>query len=366
MQVKNYIKYILVLLSLFAFNCKYDKLDLNSITNSDVVSNGPKSDTVYIQQKLVMTGFNKPMDIIVGREPFIYVADTYNDRIVMLNIAGQKLGFTTIKHPIALAQDFQFNLLVCAQFDTTIQGNVETFSAVYKINLVAAGHNIASAPVTRILPLSNDFRYLNETRRREYTGICAFYDNSFYISRTGPSNDNLIDPDNCILMYGKTRSNAVKIDTLIGKVPLLAAEGTGLMSANMISSLTTLGKNNYDMIVTLTGGTSFKSQWFHWVETAEGAGYQSKLSPEKAEMMRVYRFSQPEDAVVDSYGNIFIADAKKDSVFKFNSFGQELQSFGGAAVFSNPHAVAVFDKTVYVADTDNDRILSFILSTDTN
>jgi len=48
----------------------------------------------------------------------------------------------------------------------------------------------------------------------------------------------------------------------------------------------------------------------------------------------------------------------------FNSFGDELQSFGGTDVFNEPHSVAFFDKTLYVADTGNNRILRFILSTD--
>ncbi len=72
------------------------------------------SDTLYIQQHPVWNGFNKPEDIIVGREPFIYIADTGNDRIVMMNVAGQILGSIHIKHPTSLAQDYRLNLLVCA------------------------------------------------------------------------------------------------------------------------------------------------------------------------------------------------------------------------------------------------------------
>ena len=75
-------------------------------------------------------------------------------------------------------------------------------------------------------------------------------------------------------------------------------------------------------------------------------------------------FKNPEGATVDNAGNIYIADAETDSVFKFNSFGDLLISFGGPEKFSNPFGVAFFDKTLYVADTGNDRIVRFILSTD--
>jgi len=44
--------------------------------------------------------------------------------------------------------------------------------------------------------------------------------------------------------------------------------------------------------------------------------------------------------------------------------GDLLIAFGGPEQFDSPHAVAFFDKTLYVADTGNNRILRFILSTE--
>lgn len=347
--------------------CQNEKLDLSEFENRSKQDSGNINDTIYVKLNPDWTGFNKPQDIIVGRESFIYVADTDNDRIVVLNQAGQVLGTRYIKHPVAIAQDYQLNLIVCAQFDTTIQNNTtETFSAVYKINLVAAGHNIAAAPVKRLLPAAKDFAYLSEQRRREYTGVCALYDNSFLVSRKGPSNAGFIDPDNSILIFERhQRGNGAKVDTLIGRVPLVTPEGTGLISANKISSLTSFNRKNRDFVVTLIGDNSFKTQWFYYLETSEFSGYVSKLSPSNAAMMRPGRFLQPEGTAVDNVGNIFVADAGKDSVFKFNSYGDELQSFGGRNVFNKPHAVAFFDRVLYVADTENNRIQRFILSTDT-
>jgi sugar lactone lactonase YvrE len=77
-------------------------------------------------------------------------------------------------------------------------------------------------------------------------------------------------------------------------------------------------------------------------------------------------FDQPEGAAIDNADNIYVADAAKDSIYKYNSFGQLLIKFGGEGdfVFNSPSAVAFFDKTLYVADTDNNRILRYILSTD--
>ncbi len=358
-MIKVISKILALSLALSFFGCveKFVAPD-NSPTDGNQVIN----DTLYIQQTPVWTGFNRPQDIIVGKETFIYVADTDNNRIVMLNLAGHVVGEREIKKPVALAQDFQLNLIVCAQFDTLIEGSSITYNAVFKLDMVASGHEIKDAPITRILP-STSFDFLRPDR--EFTGVATFFDNSFYIARRGPSNATLIDPDNSILVFRKKElSDGSKIDTLIGRVPLLEPLGTGLMSSNNISSLASFSGNKYDMILTLIGENSFRTQVLEYVQTEDFTGYQNKIPPFSTDLMTVAKFEQPEGTTLDIYDNIFVADAAKDSIFKFNSFGDEMESFGGPDVFSSPHAVAYFDNTLYVADTDNNRILRFVLSTD--
>lgn len=334
--------------------------------NSPTDGNQNVSDTLYIQQSPVWSGFNRPQDIIVGKETFIYVADTDNDRIVMLNLAGHFVGEIAIKRPVALAQDFQLNLIVCAQFDTLMISPDDTvnvaYSAVYKLDMVNANHHIENAKVTRILPKTSfDFSRSD----REYTGVATFFNNGFLVARRGPSNSTLIDPDNSILVFRKMmRPNGTKIDSLIGRVPLLEPLGTGLMSANNLSSITSFSGNKFDIILTLIGENSFKTQVLEYIITEDFTGYQNKIEPFTSALMTVAKFDQPEGTCLDIYDNIFVADAAKDSIFKFNSFGDEMESFGGPEVFSSPHAVAYFDKTLYVVDTDNNRILRFVLSTD--
>ena len=136
------------------------------------------------------------------------------------------------------------------------------------------------------------------------------------------------------------------------------------MSANQISSLTSFNAIRYDMMLTLTGENSFKTQWLEFVVTPDFTGYRNALPPVASDLMTPNFFESPEGATVDDAGNIYVADTAVDSVYKFNAFGDLLIGFGGTEQFDRPHSVAFFDKTLYVADTGNNRILRFKLSTD--
>jgi len=101
-----------------------------------------------------------------------------------------------------------------------------------------------------------------------------------------------------------------------------------------------------------------------YIVTPDFTGYHIAIPPYTADIMIPGTFIQPEGVAIDNSGNLYVADAAKDSVYKFNSFGDLLIGFGGENQFKNPYSVAFFDKTLYVADTGNNRIIRFILSTD--
>lgn len=353
---------ILPIAILFFAGCKQDKLDLTDFKTSSSVNTG---DTLYIRLGGEWGGFNNPSAMLIGHEPFIYVCDKGNNRIVMLNTAGTVLGSLSIKSPMAITQDYRDNLIVCAEFDTVISGSTTTFSAIYKIDLYSAGHVMANATATRLLPkTAADFGYPN----RKYTGAVAFYDNSYYVARTGPANTSVYDPDNAILKFAPKKnyiSGAVG-DTLIGILPDIDPLSTGLISAYGINSMTPFAKQNTDFIATYSSETSFKVQWFHHYVSMTEDKYIPKYTPsDGVSFAQPDKFGSPMGTCLDVYNNIYVADAQKDSVYKFSTYGVELQSFGGPAVFSKPVSVGHFDKILYVLDAGKNSILRFILSTDT-
>jgi len=90
--------------------------------------------------------------------------------------------------------------------------------------------------------------------------------------------------------------------------------------------------------------------------------------PDGAEIYWQGTFGLAEDVAVDEYENIFVVDSRRNQVHKFSPNGVRILCFGkegtGEEEFKNPKGIAYANKIVYVADTGNNRILRFVLSTD--
>lgn len=308
------------------------------------------SDTTYLQLQPVWGpatgyGFSRPKDVLVGREPLVYVADTENDRIVMLDLAGNILGESQpIDNPVALTQDSKLNLLI-----------VTDSNNIYRIDLVAARHQIAGAQVELV------FDEVDNPDRR-FTGVAAVLSSlqgrsiiNYLVTATG--NDKR---DNQILVFPEDFN--VRVPDALSLEP----NGLGMLSASLPSGITFLRDFSADFVFCMIGENSFKVQWI----TTSQFGIVPRLNPSQGnfDIFAPGKFSMPEDVTVDPEGNIFVVDADFDSLFKFTAAGEELQSFGGTGSgekqFQQPHGVAFFDGTLYVADTGNNRIVRFRLSTD--
>jgi hypothetical protein len=322
-------------------------------------------DTSYIPQTPVITGFNEPVDIYMGNEPLIYVADRLNNRIVQLDRAGGFVSYSNfILRPKKISQDRNYDLLVIASVIDTIPPNIlDTVDAVFRFKLIQNG-GILSGIQPAIVFKSNQPTPIPGDHGN-FTGIATYQDNYYLVSRSGPNNFSLIDPDNAIFRIDKYDNTYPVPERLSGFEVL----GQGLLSLQKISSITTFTYNNRDMIYTQNSAEAvFKVQWA--VYDYEEGIYLPKFTPETGvDLLRNGLFISPEDITVDYTGNVYVVDSYKDSLYKFSSLGKlKSESFGGRGSsltqFIRPSGVAFFDKTLYICDTGNNRILRFILSTD--
>jgi len=324
------------------------------------------AETSYVQISSPWIGFNHPQAIIIGREPLVYVADTDNDRVVMLDLSGVVIGYSQkIKHPVALAEDYRLNLLVCAEFDTLLAGHPAptTFGAVYRLDLVSQMHMIASVVPKRVIWDPSD-----STRR--YTGVATLYDNTYYLARTGPKNASTnLDRDDAVLLFSKT-------DSILDRVTNgFSADGTGLFTVHYLTALATMptGKSTEFLYAQMPSNAginpTWKVQWYRKVTAGQTTNWESRYRTGVGiDVMSDNRFTNPRGLAVDPSGNLFVADAGADSVFRFTSQGMSVFSIGkskdGRNYFVEPYGVAFADKTVYVVDRGSSGIFRFKLSID--
>jgi hypothetical protein len=346
--------------------CNEERFDLSTLPTGGVVVVG---ETTFVQLNPPWLGFNQPQGIIVGNESFVYVADTENDRVVMLDLSGRIIGFSQpIRRPVALAQDKRLQLLVCAQLDTLLPGDAAptSFGALYRLDLPSAGHLIGAATPRRVF-----FEPLDSTRR--YTGVATMYDNSYYLTRVGPKNELArVDRDIAVLLFAKN-------DSLVSPVTQnFSPDGTGLLSIHRLTSIATMPTGRsveyvFSQVELAPGAIRplYKVQWIRLISEGQTTNYVSKFYPSvdgEIDLLKIDRFSRPSGVTLDPSGILFVTDAALDSVFRFNARGVERFSFGGTGSgdkqFREPSGIAHFDKTIYVADKGNNRIVRFKLSTD--
>jgi len=362
--MKNiYLNTVLLLFVLFFSSCRQDDLDLSTLPLNN--NTGNVGDTTYIPIAPVLTGFNNPIDIYVGYEPLIYIADKDNNRIVQMDRSGALIGYSDfILKPRKITQDRNYDLLVIGSVIDTIPPNIlDTVDAVYRFKLRNNG-GLITGVTPAVVFKSNQATPIPGDHGR-FSGISTFQDNYYLVLRTGSNNSDPIDPDNAVFRIDKYDNTQPVPERLSG----FQVEGQGLLSLLGTSAMTTFSYNNSDFIYTETSSNvAFKIQWAIYDEIEQI--YTAKFTPESGvDLLRNGLVIEPQDITLDQFNNIYVIDSYKDSLYKFNSLGKlRSESFGGHgssnSQFNFPMGVAFFDKTLYIADSGNNRILRFILSTD--
>ena len=351
---------------LFCISCT-DKTNLDQFPITNNGGGSGLGDVVYVQQSPTWNQFNQPQAVLIGREPLVYVCDTKNNRIVQLDISGVEIGALGIRNPTAIAQDYNYDLLAIGDSlyrrqnlpDTTVY--YDTISVVYRIKLQPVQGFLSQAS---LLPLiGSDYPTPLTSRTRRFTGVAVYSNNTYLITRIGPFNTSSLDPDNAILNV--TGINSVtNVTSLSGFQPT----GNGIYSIANLSGITTFNNSTIDFIVTRnTPDFGFKIEWFVY-DNLKGT-FNPKFLPGENVTILDKQLGTPEGVCVDLNSNVFVVDNTLDSLFKYSSAGAyKPESFGGIGSGTNkldgPMGVSFFNKVLYIADTKNNRIVRYKLSTD--
>ncbi|MFQ6031278.1 MAG: hypothetical protein ACE5K2_00025 [Candidatus Zixiibacteriota bacterium] len=302
--------------------------------------------------------FDHPQDVHIGFDGYIYIADTGNDRIVKFDQAGNFIDqYHGAKNPLSVSQDRLFRLLATGGNTIYKKGTQdEDFISIY-----IAPDIYDTIPFVIIDTVVTD------------TGIFIDSVDTFFVDTSATIYEGVAPNPLPLSGYAEyyacdfTRSEITRF--------LFYEPSTIYNLGPAIPKGWDLGKTYYPLGVftylTQTGFNLVFCQFLYYysVQLLDGKDF-SPIIP-RNDSSHIYfqdTFGQAEDVAVDEFGNIFVVDSEKNSVLKFSGNGVQILSFGtfgtGEKQFQNPKGIAYANKIVYVADTGNNRILRFTLSTD--
>jgi len=367
----------LAILSLLFIGCSHEKYPLPTIPEiEDRYSSVGKE--VYNLINPILSAengwdFKNPSDIYFGVDNFLYVCDTDNDRIVMLDAGGTVQGASQfIEHPEAISQNDSLDLLI-----------VNKTNQIHRIRMFQYNHHISEAPVEVVFEQTSE-------PTRQFTGISVHNGSEYYVTvvDVADSSTNYLEFS---FVYDFRGAHTLK-----GPIPLYV-NGTGLFSAIVPTSIISMREQYLDIsstaedtkafMFTQKGRTSlvYNSFKVQHIATTLFEG-QEMLVPNTGYIGTPFyspdKIWNPEDIALDRLGYIFVVDAGSiapdggtpqhlPGFYRFSTTGTLLQSvvdFGTEPrQFKNPKGIAVSpfleDQIVYIADTGNDRIMMFRLST---
>lgn len=395
------INFIFLVLLAFSFSaCENyfgDKTDISFIDKPEF----QQRQVAYVPIFPILDNFVKPTDILAGFDELLYVADAGTDEIYSLDESGRILGSFKIPNIQTITQDRQLNLLATATvpFRLNEQTTLE-LACLYRISLydeASGNYGIKYAKIldTILHPFYYKSSVISSDTLVRFGQAAVLEDNGYYLTRTGPNNNPFKSggPDDAVLLFsnqdqyitpitvsvqnGGNFNNYFKqpnrITTYL-KPPQISARG----AANFIIPSVPRNDPNADAI-----------RFIDFLEGENGAQYSPKSFIQDTSAAESFinlpgRFGNPSGITITGDGTnlIFITDTEKDSLYIFSNNGYEgikpppasneekyiIASFGGTGLgatnFRNPMAVAYNRKIVYVADTDNGRILRFKLTLD--
>ncbi|TAE54992.1 MAG: hypothetical protein EAZ89_06135 [Bacteroidetes bacterium] len=352
----------------------------------------------YVPIQPAWDGLSSPGDVIAGWDELIYVADRGTEEIISFDQAGNELGRFAVPGLYAIAQDRSLDILATGTRDTLISGTTFTLPAIYRIDLNKSGdYGLAQARITKVVVHPFYFRSSTPTSSDvavRFTSIAPLADNSYYVSRTGPSNgsNQFGGPDDAVLTFNSsdTYISPVSISTNLGLFRDYIRQPSAVVSYAQPPQSPAVNSRGDFYFASLTSSAQLKVQSIRLEETAFGASFVAVNLPagdtSKADgfLYTPNRFRQPSDVTLSGDGSnyLFVTDIATDSLYQFNALGYEgvnppagatsrkaiRVSFGGTGEgltqFRDPSGVAWLNKIIYVADAGNGRILRFKLTTD--
>jgi hypothetical protein len=275
--------------------------------------------------------FNRPSDVKIGYDRYIYIADRDNDRVVKLSLAGEFVESYAVRYPTQVAQDRALDLLAISDSSVILRRSYREggdFEEVF-----VAPNVYMPYPIEKEVPAA-------------MYGIAAspFPDKTYLISHWH---------ENSIFRFDSA-------DQFKGtQIP----PGAGLGKASQPVCVNTFDFSGTYVICYTSGNNYYSAQ----VVNAQSG---DPIIPD-SDSADIYGTTMTghKDITMDRLGNVFVCFRNKENseVWKFSRYGVLQLKFGQDGGpgdrLSGPSGIDVYQNYVYVADTDNNRIVRFEIST---
>jgi hypothetical protein len=351
----------------------------------------------FVPVQPVISNLVFPVDIIAGYDQLIYVADAGAEEIVCFDESGNRLSSFKVPGITAIAQSRNLDLYAVGTLDTIIDAKPYTLSAIYHIS--EKSNNLLSLRYARVVnkiihPFYFRTAFSAPDALVKLQGVTILGDNSFYVTRTGPSTSitQLGGPDDAVLSFDENDKfvTPIQVQTQSGLLADYFKKPKAICGLAQPPQSTFVSQSGDFLYTSLAQDNAIKVQYITKTSTDNGVSYTLRdfgsgdTSKASNYIYQPYHFDYPQDVSVagDGTGYIFVVDSKRDSVYQFSTQGYEgvnpppgfigtkfiKTSFGGKGVglsqFNQPMGVVYYNKVLFVADAGNGRILRFKLTTD--
>jgi len=273
--------------------------------------------------------FNRPSDVKIGYDRYIYIADRDNDRVVKLSLAGEFVESYSVRYPTQITQDRALDLLAISDSSVILRRSYSEngdFEEVF-----VAPDVYLPYPIDREIPAALFGIAASPFPEKSYL-ISHFYENGIF-----------------------------RFDSADQFKGTQIPSGTGLGKASQPVCVNTFDFSGTYVICYTSGNSTFSAQV---VDAFTG----QPIIPD-SDSADIYRptMTGHKDITMDRLGNVFVCFRNNSEVWKFSRYGVLQLRFGRDGGpgdrLSGPSGIDAYQNYIYVADTDNNRIVRFEIST---
>ena len=395
MKRLNYQIVLFCLLGLVVFSCQVEKMPL-PVPNTESSAFGA-NDTNYVELQPIWdhAGFSNPLDITMGPDGVIFVADEGNDRIVALSRSGDLMQdnglgeIEPIAHPRGISIDSKLNVLITngsntlycwnqylnrvtfdsvatevlcydTQVNDTVIYTFDELKDAYlsggpvptELALLFEKTDVASDTLKMIHPI-----YQSNNPNAQFNGVAAGPYGEDRIYLTESTSDNIL----WLILYPKLAIKTTGGELLFYYqaffVRNIASYGSGAGTVDDPWAIMT--DDQGDVYFSQLGGNFL-------VQKLKLPNFQSEYVLYQHDIMDLNRFKAPYDITLDDDNNIFVLDTEEKKVFKFGNSGSDagqLLDLGkkglALAEFEDARGLMVSNNVVYVLESGLNRIRRF-------